>query len=142
MLYTIAVVLIILWLLGLVTGYTLGSFIHLLLVVALILVLFSFFAVGRIIRGRCERGRWASQGGRRDEAGENKRSQRGQNRGHELFCFHKTLHIHLCLFSGGGTVEPAPAAFVTAHNRTLPHCRVLSRRLQVCKPTGSTCAGK
>jgi hypothetical protein len=52
------------------------------------------------------------------------------------------LHIHLCLFSGGGTVEPAPAAFVTAHNRTLPHCRVLSRRLQVCKPTGSTCAGK
>jgi cation transporter-like permease len=44
MLYTIAVVLIILWLLGLVTGYTLGSFIHLLLVVALILVLFSFFS--------------------------------------------------------------------------------------------------
>jgi len=44
MLYTIAVVLIILWLLGLVTGYTLGSFIHLFLVVALILVLFSFFS--------------------------------------------------------------------------------------------------
>jgi hypothetical protein len=44
MLYTVAVVLIILWLLGLVTGYTLGSFIHLFLVVALILVLFSFFS--------------------------------------------------------------------------------------------------
>jgi hypothetical protein len=44
MLYTIAVVLIVLWLLGLVTGYTLGSFIHILLVVALILVLFSFFS--------------------------------------------------------------------------------------------------
>jgi hypothetical protein len=38
MLYTIAVVLLVLWLLGLVSGYVIGSFIHLLLVVAVILV--------------------------------------------------------------------------------------------------------
>lgn len=46
MLYTIAVVLLILWLLGLVTSYTLGGFIHILLVVAIIVVLL------RIISGR------------------------------------------------------------------------------------------
>lgn len=46
MLYTIAVVLIILWLLGLVTSYTLGGFIHILIVVAVIAVLL------RIISGR------------------------------------------------------------------------------------------
>jgi len=39
MLYTIAVVLIVLWLLGLVTGYTMGAFIHILLVVAVVMVL-------------------------------------------------------------------------------------------------------
>ena len=39
MLYTIAVVLIILWLLGLVTSYTVGGFIHILLVIAIIVVL-------------------------------------------------------------------------------------------------------
>ena len=39
MLWTIAVVLAILWMLGLVTGYTMGSFIHILLVVAIIMVL-------------------------------------------------------------------------------------------------------
>ncbi len=39
MLETLAVVLVILWLLGLVTSYTLGGFIHLLLVVALVVVL-------------------------------------------------------------------------------------------------------
>ena len=39
MLYTIAVVLIILWLLGLVTSFTLGGFIHILLVVAIISIL-------------------------------------------------------------------------------------------------------
>lgn len=42
MIYTIAVVLVILWLLGLVTSYTLGGFIHVLLVVALIVILFNF----------------------------------------------------------------------------------------------------
>jgi hypothetical protein len=39
MLYTIAVILVILWLLGLVTSFTLGGFIHILLVVAIISVL-------------------------------------------------------------------------------------------------------
>jgi hypothetical protein len=39
MLYTIAVVLLILWLLGLVSGYTLGNFIYVLLVIALVLFL-------------------------------------------------------------------------------------------------------
>lgn len=46
MLYTIAVVLLILWLLGLVTSYTLGGFIHILLVIAVVVVLL------RIIRGQ------------------------------------------------------------------------------------------
>ncbi len=46
MLYTIAVVLIVLWLLGLVTSYTVGGFIHILLVVAIIMVLL------RLINGR------------------------------------------------------------------------------------------
>jgi hypothetical protein len=44
MLYTIAVVLIILWLLGLVTGYTIGSFIHVLLVIAIVMVLVNFIS--------------------------------------------------------------------------------------------------
>jgi hypothetical protein len=39
MLYTLAVVLLILWLLGLVSGYTVGAFIHVLLVIAVVLVL-------------------------------------------------------------------------------------------------------
>ena len=39
MLYTLAVVLLILWLLGMVSGYTVGAFIHILLVVALVLFL-------------------------------------------------------------------------------------------------------
>ncbi len=46
MLYTIAVILVILWLLGLVTSYTMGGFIHILLVVAIIAVLL------RVINGR------------------------------------------------------------------------------------------
>ena len=44
MLYTIAIVLIILWLLGVVTGYTIGSFIHILLVIALVMVLANFIS--------------------------------------------------------------------------------------------------
>ncbi len=44
MLYTIALVLIVLWLLGLVTGYTMGAFIHVLLVVALIIILVNFIS--------------------------------------------------------------------------------------------------
>ena len=46
MLGTIAVILIILWLLGLVTSYTLGGFIHILLVIAIIVILL------RVIGGR------------------------------------------------------------------------------------------
>jgi hypothetical protein len=41
MLWAIAVVLIILWLLGLVSSYTMGGFIHILLVVAIIVVLYN-----------------------------------------------------------------------------------------------------
>ncbi len=41
MLYTIAVVLLVLWLLGLVTSYTLGGFIHALLVLAVIVLVFQ-----------------------------------------------------------------------------------------------------
>ena len=39
MIYTIAVVMLILWLLGLVTSYTMGGFIHILLVIAIVVVL-------------------------------------------------------------------------------------------------------
>jgi hypothetical protein len=46
MLYTIALVLVIMWLLGLVTGATMGGFIHILLVVAIVMVLL------RVISGR------------------------------------------------------------------------------------------
>ena len=44
MLYTIAVILIVLWLLGLVTGYTMGAFIHILLVVAVVMVLVNLIS--------------------------------------------------------------------------------------------------
>ncbi len=46
MLWTIAVVLIILWALGLVSAYTMGGFIHLLLILAIIVILI------RVIQGR------------------------------------------------------------------------------------------
>lgn len=46
MLWTISVVLIVLWLLGMVTAYTMGGLIHILLVIAIIVVLL------RIIQGR------------------------------------------------------------------------------------------
>ena len=46
MLWTIAIILIVLWLLGLVSSYTMGGFIHILLVIAVIVVLVN------IIRGR------------------------------------------------------------------------------------------
>jgi hypothetical protein len=39
MLYTIAVILLVLWLLGLVTGTTIGGFIHVLLVIAVVMIL-------------------------------------------------------------------------------------------------------
>lgn len=46
MLYTIAVILAVLWLLGLVSSYTMGGFIHILLVIAVIVIIF------RLISGR------------------------------------------------------------------------------------------
>jgi hypothetical protein len=46
MLWTIAMILIVLWVLGLVSSYTMGGFIHVLLVIAVIVVLFN------IIQGR------------------------------------------------------------------------------------------
>jgi hypothetical protein len=46
MLYTIAVVLIVLWLLGLVSSYTMGGFIHVLLVIAVVMILIQ------VIQGR------------------------------------------------------------------------------------------
>jgi hypothetical protein len=44
MIYTIAVVLIILWLLGLVTSYTMGGLIHILLVIALIVIVLNLLS--------------------------------------------------------------------------------------------------
>ena len=49
MLYTIAVILLILWLLGLVTSYTMGGFIHALLVIAIIVVLLRVIKGGKIL---------------------------------------------------------------------------------------------
>jgi hypothetical protein len=46
MLWTIAVILVVLWALGLVTSYTLGGFVHLLLVVAIVVI------VIQVIQGR------------------------------------------------------------------------------------------
>ena len=46
MLWTIFVILLVLWLLGLVSGYTLGGFIHILLVIAIVVILI------RVISGR------------------------------------------------------------------------------------------
>ncbi len=46
MLWTVFVILLILWLLGLMTGHAMGGFIHVLLVIAIVVLLF------RVIRGR------------------------------------------------------------------------------------------
>jgi hypothetical protein len=46
LLWTIAIILVIMWVLGLVTSYTLGGFVHILLVLAIIVVLI------RVIQGR------------------------------------------------------------------------------------------
>ncbi|MFN0007887.1 MAG: lmo0937 family membrane protein [Planctomycetota bacterium] len=46
MLYTLALILIVLWLLGLVSSYTMGGFIHVLLVIAIVVILL------RLISGR------------------------------------------------------------------------------------------
>ncbi len=44
MLWTIAVILIILWVLGLVSSYTMGGLIHILLVIAIIVIIFGFIS--------------------------------------------------------------------------------------------------
>ena len=49
MLYTIAVVLVILWLLGMVSGYTIGAFIHVLLVIAIVLFLVGLLTGRRVV---------------------------------------------------------------------------------------------
>jgi hypothetical protein len=49
MLYTIAVVLLVLWLLGLVTSYTLGGFVHILLVVAIVMILVNIISGRRAL---------------------------------------------------------------------------------------------
>ena len=46
MLYTVAIVMIVLWALGLITSYTMGNFIHVLLVIAIVIILV------RLIQGR------------------------------------------------------------------------------------------
>ena len=48
MLYTLAVVLLILWLLGLVSSYTMGGFIHILLVIAIVVVLLGVISGRRL----------------------------------------------------------------------------------------------
>ena len=49
MLWTIAVILLVLWALGLVTSYTAGGVIHLLLVIAIVVVVFQFISGRRSI---------------------------------------------------------------------------------------------
>jgi Family of unknown function (DUF5670) len=49
MLYTIAVVLVVLWLLGLVSSYTMGGFIHILLVLAIVVVLINVISGRRAL---------------------------------------------------------------------------------------------
>jgi hypothetical protein len=49
MLYTVAVILIVLWLLGLVSSYTMGGFIHILLVIAIIVVLLNLIQGRRVL---------------------------------------------------------------------------------------------
>ena len=49
MLWTLFVILLVLWLLGLVSSYTMGGFIHLLLVIALIILVFQLISGRRAI---------------------------------------------------------------------------------------------
>lgn len=49
MLETIAVILIVLWLLGMVSGYTIGSFIHILLVLAVVLFIVRLLSGRRVV---------------------------------------------------------------------------------------------
>lgn len=47
--YTIAVILLVMWLLGLMTGYTIGAFIHVLLVIAIVLFLVGWLGGRRVV---------------------------------------------------------------------------------------------
>ena len=49
MLWTIAVILLVLWVLGMITSYTLGGVVHLLLVLALVVIVFQFVSGRRSI---------------------------------------------------------------------------------------------
>ncbi len=49
MLWTILVILVVLWLLGVVTSYTLGGFIHILLVVAVVILVFRLLSGRRVL---------------------------------------------------------------------------------------------
>jgi hypothetical protein len=49
MLYTLAVVLLVLWLLGLVSSYTMGGFIHVLLVIAVVVILVRVISGRRVV---------------------------------------------------------------------------------------------
>jgi hypothetical protein len=49
MLYTLAVILLVLWLLGIVSGYTVGNFIYLLLVIAVVLFLVGLLSGRRTV---------------------------------------------------------------------------------------------
>ena len=49
MLYTIAVILLVLWVLGLVSSYTIGGFIHILLVVAVVMILVNIISGRRAL---------------------------------------------------------------------------------------------
>jgi len=49
MLWTVAVILLVLWALGLVTSYTMGGFIHLLLVIAIVVVLINVIQGRRVV---------------------------------------------------------------------------------------------
>jgi len=49
MLWTIAVIMIVLWLLGMVSSYTMGGFVHLLLVIAIVMVLVNIIQGRRVV---------------------------------------------------------------------------------------------
>jgi len=49
MLWTVAVILLVLWALGLVTSYTMGGFVHLLLVIAIVVVLINVIQGRRVV---------------------------------------------------------------------------------------------
>ncbi len=49
MLETIAIILIVLWLLGLVSGYTMGNFIYVLLIIAIVMILVRLISGRRVV---------------------------------------------------------------------------------------------